>query len=46
MNIQTLFSEAESKLICGWSESRIVDFVFQNANNDSQAEKILNKLFI
>ena len=45
MNIQTLFSEAEAKLICGWSESRIVDFVFQNANNDSQAEKILNKLF-
>ena len=45
MNVQTLFSEAEAKLICGWSESRVVDFILQNANNDNQANKILNKLF-
>lgn len=45
MNVQTLYEEAEAKLICGWSESRVVDFVMENANNDNQANKILNKLF-
>ena len=44
MNIQILFSEAEAKLLCGWSMSRIIDYVFQNANNDAQAEKILDIL--
>ena len=30
------------KYINGYSQSRIVDFVYENANNDTQAEKILN----
>ena len=45
MKLQDLFSEAEAKLICGWSESRIVDYVLQNASNDNQANNVLNKLF-
>tara|TARA_R110000765_G_scaffold203561_1_gene308683 strand:- start:502 stop:645 length:144 start_codon:yes stop_codon:yes gene_type:complete len=45
MNLRELFLETEAKLICGWSESRIVDFVFQNAKNDKEANRILNMLF-
>ena len=45
MELQELFSAAEAKLICGWSESRIVDYVLQNASNDNQANNVLNKLF-
>ncbi len=44
MKFQQLFLEAESKLFNGYSQSRLVDFVFKNANNDIQAEFILNKL--
>ena len=44
MKLQHLFEEAEVKLLLGWSESRIVDFVYQNANNDKQAKKILTKI--
>jgi hypothetical protein len=45
MNLRELFLEAEAKLICGWSESRILDFVLQEAKNDAQANRILNMLF-
>tara|TARA_R110000787_G_scaffold60952_1_gene138259 strand:- start:855 stop:995 length:141 start_codon:yes stop_codon:yes gene_type:complete len=44
MNIQELFSEAEAKYYNGYSESRLVDFVFGNANNDAQAAFILSKI--
>jgi hypothetical protein len=42
MNIQTLLQEAQVKYTNGYSQSRIVDFVYENANNETQAEKILN----
>jgi hypothetical protein len=42
MNVQTLLQEAEVKYTNGYSQSRIVDFVYENANNETQAEKILN----
>ena len=42
MTFQKLFSEAETKWINGYSQSRLVDFVYQNANNDTQGSKILN----
>ena len=45
MKFQQLFLEAESKLFNGYSRSRLVEFVFNNANNDVQAEFILNKIF-
>ena len=44
MKLQELHAEAMLKLVFGWSESRIVDFVYQNANNDKQAKKILTKV--
>ena len=44
MKLQQLFLEAESKLFNGYSNSRLVEFVFNEANNDIQAEFILNKL--
>ena len=45
MTIQSLLEEAEYKYFSGYSQSRVVDFVYENANNDSQATKILKKLF-
>ena len=44
MTFQKLFLEAQVKFINGYSQSRLVDFVFTNANNDTQANKILNKI--
>ena len=44
MTLYKLSIEAEVKLRNGWSMSRIIDFVFQNANNDVQANKILDIL--
>jgi len=44
MTLYKLSIEAEVKLRNGWSMSRIIDFVFQNANNDAQANKILDIL--
>lgn len=44
MSLRKLFLETEAKLKCGWSKSRIVDFVYQNANNDTVASRILNML--
>ena len=44
MTIYKLSIEAEVKLRNGWSMSRIIDYVFQNANNDTQANKILDIL--
>jgi hypothetical protein len=44
MTLYKLSIEAEVKLRNGWSMSRIIDFVFQNANNDAQANKILDML--
>ena len=45
MSLQKLFQEAQNRYYNGYSESRLVDFVYQNANNDTQAEIILNKIF-
>ena len=44
MTFQTLFSEAQSRYYNGYSQSRLVDFVFTNANNDKQATIIINKI--
>jgi len=44
MTFQELFLEAETKWINGYSQSRLVDFVFENSNNDTQATKILNQI--
>jgi hypothetical protein len=44
MTLYKLSIEAENKLRNGWSMSRIIDYVFQNANNNAQAEKILDIL--
>jgi len=44
MTLQELFQEAQTKWINGYSESRLVDFIFSNAKNDTQANKILSKI--
>jgi len=44
MTLQQLFQEAQSRYQNGYSESRLVDYVFLNANNKTQATKILNKI--
>jgi len=44
MTLQQLFQEAQTKWINGYSQSRLVDFVFANAKNDTQANKILSKI--
>jgi len=46
MSLQQLFQEAQNRYQNGYSESRLVDYVYQNANNDKQATKILNKILI
>tara|TARA_R110002110_G_scaffold128587_4_gene308313 strand:+ start:531 stop:674 length:144 start_codon:yes stop_codon:yes gene_type:complete len=46
MTLQQLFQEAQNRYLNGYSESRIVDYVYKNANNDFQAEKILDKILI
>ena len=45
MTMQSLLEEAEYKYFAGYSQSRVVDFVYENAKNDTQATKILKKLF-
>ena len=45
MTMQSLLEEAEYLYISGYSQSRVVDFVYENAKNDTQATKILKKLF-
>ena len=45
MKLQQLFEEAKNKYFNGYSESRLVDFVYENSNNDTQAEIILWKIF-
>jgi hypothetical protein len=44
MTLQKLFTEAQNRYFNGYSESRLVDYVFLNANNKTQATKILNKI--
>jgi hypothetical protein len=44
VSLQQLFQEALNRFQNGYSESRLVDYVYQNANNDKQATKILNKI--
>jgi len=44
MTLQQLFQEAKNRYNNGYSQSRLVDYVYQNANNTIQAEKILNKI--
>tara|TARA_R110002050_G_scaffold118224_1_gene235557 strand:+ start:337 stop:474 length:138 start_codon:yes stop_codon:yes gene_type:complete len=44
MTLQQLFQEAQNRYANGYSQSRLVDYVYQNANNTIQAKKILNKL--
>lgn len=45
MRIQALLEEAEYRFHSGYSQSRIVEFVYENSNNDTQAEKVLNIIF-
>lgn len=42
MSLQQLFQEAQNKYINGYSQNRLVDFVYLNANNDIQAKKVLD----
>lgn len=44
MTLQKLLEEAQNRYHNGYSESRLVDFVFENANNETQAEIILWKI--
>tara|TARA_R110000737_G_scaffold248716_1_gene258656 strand:- start:10 stop:153 length:144 start_codon:yes stop_codon:yes gene_type:complete len=44
MKLQKLFLEAQNKWNNGYSQSRLVDFVYTNSNNDKQASVILNKI--
>ena len=44
MKLQELFLEAEFKFNNGYSQSRLVQFVFENANNDAQGAFILSKI--
>ena len=44
MTLQQLFQEAKNRYNNGYSQSRLVDYVYQNANNTIQAKKILNKI--
>ena len=44
MRIQSLLQEAANKLSNGYSESRLVQFVFENANNDTQAKIVLQNV--
>ena len=44
MRIQLLLQLASNKLLQGYSESSIVQFVFKNANNDIQAKVILQNV--
>ena len=44
MTLQQLFEEAQNRYFNGYSESRLVDYVFLNAKNKTQATKILNKI--
>lgn len=39
-----LFSEAKSKWLNGYSQSRLVDYVFSQTTDDDEATKILNKI--
>ena len=45
MNKQILLEEAQVRYSNGYSKSRIVDYVFENANKDTQAKKILSVIF-
>jgi len=45
MRIQALLEEATHKYLSGYSQSRVVQFVYENANNDTQATKVLNIVF-
>ncbi len=45
MTTKSLLEEAKYHYFAGYSQSRVVDFVYENANNDSQATKILRKIF-
>ena len=37
MEFQTLLEEAKFRYTNGYSQSRIVDYVYENANNETQA---------
>lgn len=40
-----LFSEAKSKWLRGYSQSRLVDFVHSHTADDKEATRILNQIF-
>lgn len=44
MTLQKLYAVAQNNLENGWSNSRIVQFVFENANNEAQANSILKRI--
>ena len=42
--MNTLFLSAKQKYINGYSQSRLVDYVYRNANSDEEATQILISL--
>ncbi len=43
--MNTLFLNAQQKYINGYSQSRLVDYVYTNAYSDEEATQILRKIF-
>lgn len=44
MTLQKLYANALQKWYNGYSQSRLVDYVYKHANNDTQATAILKKI--
>ena len=45
MTTKSLLEEAKYLYFAGYSQSRVVDFVYENAKSDNQATKILRTIF-
>ena len=45
MTAKSLLEEAKYHYFAGYSQSRVVDFVYENAKSDNQATKILRTIF-
>ena len=45
LTTKSLLEEAKYHYFAGYSQSRVVDFVYENAKNDNQATKILRTIF-
>ena len=45
MSTKNLLEEAKYHYLAGYSQSRVVDFVYENAKTDAQATNVLRKMF-